>query len=564
MFNLESDMTKIVECVPNISDGINPDVYNTVAKACEKIPGVKLLDVDPGATTNRTVITFAGSPDVIVDGAFEVIKAAKELIDMRGHSGEHARMGATDVCPFVPVSGVTLEECAELAKKLAKRVGQELGVWAYLYEAAASKPEWKSLTNVRQGEYEALASRVGKPEWKSDFGPEEFDPKFGAVAVGARKFLVAYNINMNSSNVKAAKDIAFNIRETGRAKRTSYPDGDIIRDDNKKAVKIPGLFKDCKSTAWYIPEYGCAQITMNLTDIDETPVHVVYDEVCKQATERGMRVTGSEIVGLVPRQTIIDAGLYFMKKQSITTAVSEDVIVNTAIRSLGLTDVSSFDPQDKIVEYRFQEKGRLVSMDLVEFANTLASDEPAPGGGSIAALCGSLAASLGTMVTNLTHGKKDFKQHYDKMETAGVAGQELKRYFLDAIDKDTDSFNDVMDAMRLPKKNKKQKKIRDAAILEANKKCTLIPLGVLERSVEIIPLLEEVAKNGNPNCASDTGTGAFCMLTCAEGAAMNVRINLKDIDDTEFKGSCMSRLEIALGNVRKKYQEIVNIVDKNL
>lgn len=557
-------MARIVECVPNISDGINPDVYNTVARACEKVNGVKLLDVDPGVATNRTVITFAGTPEVIVDGAFEVIKAAKDLIDMREHQGEHARMGATDVCPFVPVSGVTLEECAELARKLAKRVGEELGVWAYLYESAASKPEWQSLPNVRKGEYEGLSAREGKPEWKSDFGPETFDPKFGAVAIGARKFLIAYNINMNSKNLKMAKDIAFNIRESGRAKREFYPDGDIIRHNDGKAVKIPGVFEHCKGGAWIIPEYNCAQITMNLTDIDVTPVHTVFDNVEKQAQERGMRVTGSEIVGLVPLQTMMEAGLYYAKKQGLSTALSEAGIINIAVKSLGVADVSPFVPEEKIVEYRFKRKGGLVDLTSTEFVDTLASDAPAPGGGSVAALCGAMSAALGTMVTNLTHNKIEYKEHWDSMEEFGAKGQELKAWFLDAVDRDTDSFNAVMDAMRLPKQTDDQKKVRTAAILEANKECTRVPLGVLENSTKIFPILELVATHGNPNCASDAGVGAYCMLTCAEGAALNVRINLAAMKDEAFDKECKEKMDKALSFVREKCKDIISLVDKNI
>ncbi len=550
-------MRKIVECVPNISEGVRPEIYNAVAKCCEKVQGVKLLDVDPGAATNRTVITFAGSPEVIVDGAFEVIKAAKEMIDMRTHSGEHARMGATDVCPFVPVSGVTLEECAELARKLAKRVGEELGVWAYLYEAAASKPEWQSLPNVRKGEYEGLAAREGDPEWKPDFGPKEFDPRFGAVAIGARKFLVAYNINLNSLNKKLARDIAFNIRQSGRSKRESYPDGEIIRHPDGKPVKIPGIFQDCKAGAWIIPEYNRAQITMNLTDIDVTPVHKVFDEVCSQAAERGMRVTGSEIVGLVPLQTMLEAGTHYLQKQGLSAAVSEKELVRTAVMSLGFEDVGSFDPEDKIIEYRFKRTGRLVDLTITDFADTLASDAPAPGGGSIAALCGNLSASLVTMVTNLTHGKKDFKEQYQRMEEVGLKGQVIKQWFLDAIDADTDSFNLVMDAMGMPKKTDEQKKIRHEAIQEATKNATLIPLQVLEKNLELIPLLKEVATHGNPNCASDVGVGARCMLTCAEGAAMNVLINLPDVEDEAFKQDCIKRVETTLAQCKEGSDEVV-------
>ncbi len=557
-------MTKIVECVPNISEGKSPDIYNTIAQSCEKVSGVKLLDVDPGAATNRTVITFAGSPDVIVDAAFEVIKTAKDLIDMRTHHGEHARMGAVDVCPFVPVSGASLEECAALAKTLAKRVGEELGVWVYLYEKAASKPEWQNLATVRKGEYEGLKDRVGKIEWKPDFGPDTLDPMFGAMAIGARKFLIAYNINVNSKNVKMAKDIAFNIRESGRAKRKSYPDGEIYRHPDGTSIKIPGIFKHCKSTAWLIPEYECAQLTMNLTDIDVTPVHVVFDEVERQAHARGMRITGSEIVGLVPLQTMLEAGIYFAKKQGLSTALSEKEIINIAIRSLGLRDVAPFDPNDKIIEYRFRTKGELVSLTCEQFVERLASDAPAPGGGSVAALCGAMAAALGTMVTNLTHSKIEFAEHKSNMEHAGVTGQKLIAWFLAAVDRDTDAFNAVMDAMRLPKGSEYQQKVRDKAILEANKACTLVPLEVLESCLSVLPILTTASEKGNPNCASDAGVGAHCLMACAEGAALNVRINLANIEDQSFKAQCTTRIDKALKAVFKGCDEIIALVNSKI
>lgn len=557
-------MNRIVECVPNISEGRNPEIYNAIAKSCEKISGIKLLDIDPGVATNRTVITFAGPPETIVDAAFEVIKASKELIDMRTHKGEHPRMGATDVCPFVPVSNITLEECAELAKKLAKRVGEELGVWTYLYEAAASKPEWKSLPNVRKGEYESLAQRENDPSWKPDFGPAKLEPKFGAVVIGARKFLVAYNINMNSTNKKLASDIAFNIRESGRAKRTSYPDGDIIRNPDGTTVNTPGIFQHCKGAAWIIPEYNCAQITMNLTDIDVTPVHTVFDEVCSQATERGMRVTGSEIVGLVPLQVMLEAGTHYLKKQGLSTAVSEEELVRTTIRSMGLEDVSKFNPAEKIVEYRFRKKGELVQMNLEKFANTLASDAPAPGGGSVAALCGTLASSLSAMVSNLTHGKSEYKESWNEMERLGVEAQKLKRWFLDAIDRDTDSFNAVMEAMKLPKNTAEEKKVRNAEIEKANIHSATVPLEVVEKTAQLITPLMKSAKIGNKNCASDVGVGALCMSACAEGAALNVKINLAGISDSKFKTDATSKLELHLAKIESAKNEILKEVDNSI
>jgi len=558
------DKMKIIECVPNISEGKNPAIYNAVAKECETVKGVKLLDIDPGATTNRTVITFAGPPELIGEAAFAVIKKAKELIDMRGHKGEHPRFGAADVCPFVPVAGVTMEDCAEIARQLAKRVGEELGVWVYLYEFAASKPQWRNLAEVRKGEYESLPGRVGRPEWKPDFGPEQLDSKFGAVAIGARKFLVAYNINLNSTNKKLANDIAYNIREKGRSQREYYPDGPIIRKPDGKPVKQLGTFANCKAGAWIIPEYNRAQITMNLTDIDNTPVHKVFEEVDKQAFERGMRVTGSEIVGLVPLQAMLEAGRHYLRKQGLSAAVSEAELVKTAVLSLGLNDVSPFRPEEKIVEYRFRRAQSLAGMKLSEFADTLASEAPAPGGGSTAALCGALAAALAVMVSNLTFGKNNYKEAWREMEDAGCKGQELKAWFLTAIDRDTDAFNAVMDAARLPKRTEAEKTIQAAALETANKNAAFVPLEVLEKTIEVIPLLKAVAERGNVNSVSDAGVGAHCALTCAESAALNVRINLPGVSDQAFKDDCLARMNEALDEVRKSCKEVVEIVEGKL
>ena len=555
---------RIIECVPNISEGRNPDIYNTIAKACESAAGVKLLDVDPGAATNRTVITFAGPPETIADGAFALIAKSKEMIDMRNHKGEHPRFGATDVCPFVPVSGITMEECAEIARKLAKRVGEELGVWVYLYEYAASKEEWRNLANARKGEYEGLAARVGKPEWKPDAGPEELDPKFGAVAIGARKFLVAYNINLNSTNRKMANDIAFNIREKGRSKREYYPDGEIIRQPDGKPVKVPGLFENCKAGAWIIPEYNRAQITMNLTDIEITPIHAVFDEVEKQAMERGMRVTGSEIVGLVPLQAILDAGRHYLKRQGLSGAVSESELVRTAVLSLGLSDVSPFIPEDKIIEYKFKRKDSLIIQSIVQFADTLASNAPAPGGGSTAALCGALASALASMVSNLTHGKNEYEEYWVEMEEVGIKGQHLKEWFLTAIDRDTDAFNAVMDTMRMPKKTDAEQAAQKEAAEKANQHATMVPLEILEKTLQTAPLLKAVAERGNVNSVSDAGVGAHCLLSCAEGAMLNVRINLPNVEDQTFVEECRNKVEVILSQIRRECREIIDIVESKL
>ena len=555
---------KIVECVPNISEGRNADIYNTVAQQCEKVAGVQLLDIDPGSATNRTVITFAGPPEAIADAAFHVIAKAKELIDMRKHKGEHPRFGATDVCPFVPVTGVTMEECAEIARNLGKRVGEELGVWVYLYEAAASKPEWSNLAVVRKGEYEALAGRVGKKDWKPDFGPEELDPKFGAMAIGARKFLIAYNINLNSTNRKLASDIAFNIREKGRSKRESYPDGDIVRHPDGKPVKIPGVFQNCKAGSWIIPEYNRAQITMNLTDLDVTPPHLVFDEVEKQALERGMRVTGSEIVGLVPLQAVLEAGKHYLQKQGLSSAVCESELVRTAVLSLGMSDVSEFVPDEKIVEYRFRRSDGLSKMTVDNFADTLASDAPAPGGGSTAALCGALASALAAMVANLTHGKPEYKSSWGEMEDIGVMAQEFKVKFLHEIDRDTDAFNSLMDSFRLPDKTTDEKALKKKAVQDATKHATLVPLEVLEDTPPVASLLQAVAERGNPNSVSDAGVGAHCLLACAESAALNVIINLPGIKDEKFVDDCNKRMDKALTQIRKLCAKVNNTVLKKL
>jgi glutamate formiminotransferase/formiminotetrahydrofolate cyclodeaminase len=552
---------KIVECVPNISEGRDANVYNAIARACETVKGVQLLDVDPGYATNRTVITFAGPPEAIAEAAFALIARSRELIDMRSHKGEHPRMGATDVCPFVPVSGVTMEECAEIARNLGKRVGEELGVWVYLYEFAASRPEWKNLAEVRKGEYEGLAGRVGNKKWKPDFGPPELDPKFGAMAIGARKFLIAYNINLNSTNLKMAKDISFNIREKGRSKRVSYPEGEIVRGENGKPVEIPGLFQACKAGAWIIPEYGRAQITMNLTDMDITAPHQVFDEVEKQAQERGMRVTGSEIVGLVPLQAIMAAGRHYLKRQGLSCAVSEAELVRIAVLSLGLNDVSKFIPEEKIIEYRFKRKEALVNMSVEKFADTLASDAPAPGGGSTAALCGALSAALAAMVSNLTYGKNEYHEVWEEMEEIGLRAQKGKEWYLSAIDRDTDAFNALMNSIRMPNSSAEEKEIRNTALEQATKNATIVPLEVLEKTLEISPLLKLVAERGNPNSVSDAGVGAHCLRSCAESAALNVKINLPGIKDENFKKDCLERMEGALKKIRRLCQEVINIVE---
>jgi glutamate formiminotransferase/formiminotetrahydrofolate cyclodeaminase len=560
-------MKQIVECVPNISEGRDRQIIEACANAAAAVDGVTLLDVDPGADTNRTVITIAGSPDAVVEGAFQLIRKSHELIDMTKHSGEHPRAGATDVCPFVPVSGVTMEDCVELAKRLGKRVGEELDVPVYLYEFAASKPEWQNLAVVRRGEYEALPDKMKDPEWKPDYGPQEFRPKFGAVHVSARKFLIAYNINLNSRHARHAKDIALKIREKGHVLRDDKRQ--ILRgDDGKPAIHIPGVFKHCKAAGWYLEEFKQAQVTMNLTDQDVTAPHDVFDYVDGLAREMGLRVTGSEIVGLVPLEPMLRAGRYFLSKQGRSLAVEERELVRVAIESMGLEDMTEFDPDKKIVEYAIaaedKRDDRLVDMDLVMFNDVLASESPAPGGGSVAALAGALAASLATMVGNLTHGKDQYVDAWDDVEKAAVIGQQLKAKLLAAIDDDTDAFNAVMEAMRLPKSTPEQEAERAKAVDEANKGATLVPYSVCEQSLATYDLIDVMVAKGNPNSVSDAAVAAYCAHTAVHGAALNVRINLPGIEDRKWCKEKLAGVKGMMAEADKRLKQVADAVDKVL
>lgn len=526
-------MQRLVECVPNFSEGRDRALIDKITQAIAAVDGVKLLDVDPGADTNRTVVTFVAPPETVGEAAFQGIRAAGELIDMSRHQGAHPRMGATDVCPFIPVAGVTMEDCAEIARRTGERVGRELGIPVYLYEAAAACPERVNLATIREGEYEGLAEKILRPEWKPDFGAPVFNPRSGATVMGAREFLIAYNINFNTRDKALLTDIAFAIREKGRAKRDAK--GAIVKDADGNTVMVPGLFRDVKAIGWYIPQYNCAQLSINFTNYRVSPVHVVFDAVCRLAAEKGLRVTGSELVGLIPKTALLEAGTYFLEKQGKPPGVHEEELIHTAVRSLGLADVSPFDPAKKIIEYTvFTEKPRLAGMNLREFANELASDSPAPGGGSVAALAGALSAALGTMVSNLTAGKKGYEGAREEMLRVGVAGQRLKDEFLADIDLDTDAFNKVMDALALPKRTDEEKAARLAALEAANQGATLVPLRVLERSVEALKLAKETALKGNRNSLSDAGVGGLMGRAAAMGAFYNVLINLQGITDADF------------------------------
>ncbi len=534
---------KLVECVPNFSEGRNRKVLDEIGAAIAGVDGVTLLDVDPGAATNRTVFTFVGSVETIVDAAFAGIVRAAELIDMSTHSGAHARQGACDVCPFIPLGETTMEECVELSRQLAKRVGEELQVPVYLYEKAATRPGRRSIVDIRKGEYEALEEKLKTEEFAPDFGPARFDPKFGALVTGAREFLIAYNINLNSRNPKIAKDIALQIRDKGCFDRDEK--GRKRRDEHGKALRKAGLFKNCKATGWFIEEYGVAQVTMNLTNYKVSPPHAVFDAVCRLADERGVRVTGSEVVGLVPLAVLTEAGKHYLAKQVASRGVTEQELVDIAVKSMGFSEVQPFDPAQKIIEYRTARPGGgLMGLTCSGFADELSSDSPAPGGGSVAALCGALSAALSAMVANLTFAKKGFKKLRPEMDEMGQDAQRLKEFFARAVDEDTDAFNRVMAAMRLPKSTDEQQAARLAAIEAATKGAVEVPFDVLVRSMQAAELALAMVMRGNPNSLSDAGVASLCARLAAQGAYYNVLINLPGLSDLSY---VKSTREAAMG-----------------
>ncbi|GBD94132.1 methenyltetrahydrofolate cyclohydrolase [bacterium BMS3Abin05] len=555
-------MQKIVECVPNFSEGRDRSIIEAIAAEVSSTENILLLDVDPGKATNRTVFTFIGSPEGVKEAAFKAIKKASELIDMQKQTGEHPRIGAADVVPFVPVSGVTMEDCVQLAHDLGQRVGEELHIPVYLYEEAATQPERRNLADIRKGEYESLPEKLKDPHWKPDYGPAEFNPRTGATVIGAREFLIAYNINLNTRDRKLAQEIALNLRESGRAKRDET--GQIVRNPDGTALKVPGRLKAVKGVGWYIDEYGIAQVSYNLTNYKVTPLYRVFEESQKEAGKLGLRVTGSELVGLIPLEAIKQAGCYFLEKQGKTAGVPEEEIIHIAVKSLGLDDLGPFDPEQKIIEYRFQERfGPLAKMRLWEFSNELSMDSPTPGGGSAAALSGALAAALVSMVANLTYGNKKYEQHWDAVKPLAVKAQELKDRLLKAVDRDTAAFDAVMDAYRRPKKTEEDQKARENAIQQATKGATGVPLEVMELAFETLQLAKTAAEKGNVNSISDAGVAALMALSAVEGAYLNVKINLGAIEDNSFKTGA----ETKAGEIRKKAMElkheIWNLVEKN-
>ncbi|UCC41313.1 MAG: glutamate formimidoyltransferase [Candidatus Aminicenantes bacterium] len=554
---------KLVECVPNFSEGRDKEKINTITKEIKATPHVELLDVDPGESTNRTVVTFIGTPEGAKEAAFKAIKKAAEVIDMSKHTGAHSRIGATDVCPFVPVTGVTMQDCVQLAHELGERVAKELKIPVYLYEEAAQKPDRKNLATIRIGEYEGLQEKLKDPEWAPDYGEPVFNPKAGATVIGAREFLIAYNINLNTRDRKLAQEIALNIREKGRAKRDD--EGKIIRDAEGKAIKIPGKFKEVKAVGWYIEDYEIAQISINFTNYKISPPHLVFDEVIKEAEKIGLRVTGSELVGLIPKEAMLMAGRYYLEKQGKSPGVPEEELIKVAVSSLGLEDVAPFDHEKKIIEYQFKDiEESLIDLNLREFANELSMDSPAPGGGSTAALCGALSSSLSSMVSNLTVGKKEYESVQDDVKKIALKAQHLKDEFLRAVDLDTMAFNKLMDAYRLPKKTDEQKEEKEQAVEEALKEATLVPFEVLEKSIEALELAKEIALKGNQNSLSDAGVAGLTAQTSAEGAYYNVKINLPDIQDKGFK-SKINRKAAALRKKAQKFgNELREIIEKGL
>lgn len=528
-------MRQLVECVPNISEGRNRAVIDAIVSVVDEVEGVRLLDVDPGAETHRTVITLLGPPEPVGEAAFRLVAKAAKLIDMSRHSGAHPRHGATDVCPFVPVRGISMEEVVELARKVGKRIGEELGIPVYLYESAALREERRNLAHCRQGEYEALREKLGKPEWKPDFGPASFGPEVartGATNVGARHFLVAYNVNLNSRSRAIAHDIALDVREAGRSLRDA--DGKLVRDDEGKRIPDPGTLEAVKAIGWTIPEFDRAQLSMNLVDTSITKPHEAFEEVRRQARKRNVRVTGSELVGLVPEGDLLAAGKHYLRASGESAGIPRKMLVESAIQSLGLRDLGSFEPQEKVLEYKAGlDDGRLVSMSGREFADELSTDSPAPGGGSVAALSAAHAAALVAMVANLTVGKKGYDVVQERVKQVAEEAQELKDFFLSAVDEDTAAFDEVMAAFRLPRKSDEDKERRGLAIAAATRGAIRVPLSVLERAPELIALADEMAQAGNESSRSDAAVGILEARAAAEGTYFNVLINLVALADTD-------------------------------
>ena len=561
-------MKQLIECVPNFSEGRDPAVIKAITDAVESVEGVKLLDVDPGKATHRTVVTFVGEPGPVVEAAFRAIRTAGELIDMGKHSGEHPRMGATDVCPLIPVSNINMKETAQWAHQLAERVGRELDLPVYCYEAAATSPERQNLADIRAGEYEGLPDKILRPEWKPDYGPARFDAKRGATVIGARDFLIAYNINLNTTSVRRANSVAFDVREKGRVLNDPAT-GKPLKDASGEPLRQPGALKDVKAIGWYIEEYGIAQVSMNLTNIRNTPLFLAFEECCKSADRRGMRVTGSELVGLVPLEVMLEAGRYFLKKQQRSAGVSEEELIKIAVKSIGLDELAPFDPQRKIIEYNLAasdpDSGKLlIRKNLREFANEAAAESPAPGGGSVSAYVGALGVSLATMVANLSSHKRGWDERWDHFGQAAERGQKLKDALLLAVDEDTAAFNAIMAAFGLPKGTPEEKFARSQAIQAATVVAIKVPLKVMRLALESFGLIREMVAEGNPNSVTDAGVGALCARTAVHGAWLNVKVNAMGLTDKEYARTVTEEAERMAEKATALEAEIVGLVHERV
>ena len=558
---------QLIECVPNFSEGRDLGVIKQITNEIESVDGVKLLDVDPGAATNRTVVTFVGTPQAVVHAAFKAIVKAGELIDMSKHYGEHARMGATDVCPFIPVANISMKETAEWATKLAQKVGESTDIPVYLYGESQPNKKRHVLSVIRAGEYEGFFEKIKKPEWKPDFGPMEYNAKSGATTIGARDFLIAYNINLNTKSTRIANRVAFDVRENGRVKRTGNPyTGKIVTDENGQTIRIPGTCKAVQAVGWYIDEYHVAQVSANLTNYQVTPIHTFFDEVQKSCISRGVRITGSELVGLIPLKAMLDAGKHYLKKQGRSLGVSEEELIHIAIKSMGLDELGPFDPNQKIIEYQLKNESdeRLVNLTAKKLAQETASESMAPGGGSISAYVGSLGISLGTMVSNLSANKPGWEKKLDDFSNWAEIGQSIQKELLFLVDEDTRSFNQIIDAIRMAKDTENEKKLRSKAIQNASKYAAEVPYQVMQTTYKSLDLLKAMLKIGNPASMSDTGVGALCCLTAIEGAYMNVRINTKDLNDKDFASNLNEKANKLMAEAKQNFGLIIEQVHENI
>jgi len=561
---------QLIECVPNISEGRDAKKIQEIANVVENIEGVKLLNVDPGKATNRTVITFVGEPQQVIDAAFLLIQKTQNLIDMSKHSGEHPRMGATDVCPLVPISEITMEETVQWAHKLAERVGNELNIPIFCYESAAKEKKRKNLANCRSGEYEGLKQKLVDASWKPDFGPAEFNDsvsKSGATAIAARDFLVAYNINLNTTSTRRANAVAFDIREAGRLKREGDSlVGKILKDENGEPLRQPGLFKHVKGIGWYIQEYGISQISYNLTNINVSPLHEVFDKTCERAQARGLRVTGSELVGLVPKKVLVNAGVHFLKKQERSIGISEQEIIKIAVKTLGLDELSPFILEERVIEYMLDDNNtkRLIDMNLSEFTNETSCESPAPGGGSISAYCGAMGAALATMVANLSSHKRGWEDKWEEFSNWAEKGITFQNELLRLVDEDTNAFNKIIEAFRLPKDSEEEKALRNVAIQQATKFAITTPYRVMQTAYDSMQVMKAMAEFGNPNSVTDAAVGALCARTAVRGAFLNVKINCKDCQDKDFVNDILNRGQILVNKATDLEKEIMTITENKI